>query len=260
MEPKSRGWSDRYASAFTQASVVERYRFRPPFPPATFELLAELARGGAVLDAGCGPGDIARELAPRVARVDAVDVSARMIECGRHEPGGAAANLRWVLAPIEEAPLAPPYDLIVGGDSIHWFEWEVTFPRFVTALADRGVLAIVHRVWLDRPELQERLAPVYQRHSSNPDFQPLETIAELERRGLFQRGGERRFGPLPWRPTLEELLACLHSQSGFVLERQKDPAAFDAEVRAVVEELVEERDGHLELEASATVTWGRPAA
>src|SRR5437868_2670814 len=161
MEPKSRGWGEPYATAFAEASVVERYHFRPPYPEATFGFLAELARGGVVLDAGCGPGDLARALAQRVERVDAADVSARMIERGRHEPGGAAANLRWILGPIEEAELEPPYDLVVAGDSVHWFAWEVALSRFASALADRAVLALVHRTWLDRPPLRERLEPIY---------------------------------------------------------------------------------------------------
>jgi SAM-dependent methyltransferase len=182
-----------------------------------------------------------------------------MVERGRREPGGDAPNLRWIVAPVEHAPLDPPYDLVVAGDSVHWFDWELALPRFVSALAPEGVLAIVHRTWLERAELQERLAPIYARHSSNEDFRPLDPITELEQRGLFERAGTRSFGPEPWRPTLDELLGCLHSQSGFALERQADPAAFDAEIRAVIEDAVEQRNGRLELEVSATVAWGRPS-
>ena len=130
MEPKPKGWGERYAAVFRERSVVEHYGLRPPYPCETFDVLASLAgRGasepGAVLDAGCGTGDLARPLAVRVARVDAVDVSHPMIEHGRALPGGDASNLRWIVAPIEEAPLDPPYSLVTAGDSIHWFEWEI---------------------------------------------------------------------------------------------------------------------------------------
>ena len=47
---------------------------------------------GVVLDAGCGPGDLARPLAPLVGRVDAVDLSPRMIAEGRSREGGAVTD------------------------------------------------------------------------------------------------------------------------------------------------------------------------
>ena len=109
MEPKPSGWDRRYAEWFDDSSVVENYRYRPEYPAALFTLLASLAgRSGAVLDAGCGPGDIARPLAPLVGRVDAVDLSPRMVSEGRRRAGGDASNLAWLVGPIEDVPLAAP--------------------------------------------------------------------------------------------------------------------------------------------------------
>ncbi|MBV9278962.1 MAG: class I SAM-dependent methyltransferase, partial [Chloroflexi bacterium] len=51
-----------------------------------------------VLDAGCGTGDVARPLAPLVDRVDAVDISAGMIERGRRLPGGENPAITWICA------------------------------------------------------------------------------------------------------------------------------------------------------------------
>ena len=95
VEPKPKGWGERYGAVFRDQSVVEHYGLRPPYPAETFEVLASLAvdgarLGGTVLDAGCGPGDLARPLAARVSRVDAVDVSEPMIALGRSLPGGEA--------------------------------------------------------------------------------------------------------------------------------------------------------------------------
>ena len=263
MEPRPPGWSRAYAEWFGDASMVENYRFRPEYPAELFTFLASLAGpSGAVLDAGCGPGDIARPLAPLVDRVDAVDLSPRMILEGRRRPGGDADDLVWTAGAIEDVELDGPYDLVVAGDSVHWFDWRVVIPRFATVLAPGGRLAIVSRNWFEDPELGSRLGPVYARFGANQDFRPVDAVAELERRGLFAREGEHTTAPAAWRPTLGEILGCHHSQNSFDVERMQadEVATFDAEVEAVMRVLVPEgADGRFELDTTATIVWGRPA-
>ena len=263
MEPKPPGWSRAYGEWFGDASMVENYRFRPEYPAALFPFLASLAGpSGAVLDAGCGPGDLARPLAPLVGRVDAVDLSPLMIREGRGRADGAAPNLVWLAGAIEDVELDGPYDLVVAGDSVHWFDWQVVVPRFAAELAPSGRLAVVSRNWFTAPGLRRRLGPVYARFGANRDFRPLDAVAELEQRGLFEREGERTTAPAVWRPTLDEVLRCHHSQNGFDVERMPADgvAAFDAEVEAAVRELVPQgADGRFELDVTATVVWGRPA-
>jgi SAM-dependent methyltransferase len=138
-EPKPAGWGAAYAAVFGHDDVVAAYRLRPPYPEETIQALAALAKGGAVLDAGCGTGELARRLAPLAERVDAVDVSAAMLAEGRTLPSGDAANLRWVHGSIEEALLEPPCALAVAGDCSHWFDWPSAMPRLREVLADHGV-------------------------------------------------------------------------------------------------------------------------
>jgi SAM-dependent methyltransferase len=258
MDPKPAVWGPAYSAAFRELSVVDRYHLRPSYPAETFDVLASLTEGRPVLEAGCGLGELARGLAPQVPRVDAVDISAPMVERGRQLPGGDAANLRWTVAAIEDAALEPPYGLVVAGESIHWFDWAVAFSRFESLLEPEGSLALVYRNWLHEERFREQLRPIYRRHSSNPDYRRLDAVEELERRGLFEQRGKHTTAPVAWRPTLEELLAAHHSTSGFVLERQSDPEAFDAELGTALRDMLEERDGRLELEVTAGITWGRP--
>lgn len=255
MEPKHRGWSAEHASAFAEPSAAVAYRHRPDYPVETIELLAELARGAAVLDAGCGPGSLSRPLAPLVDRVDAVDVSGPMIAEGRAASGGDARNLRWLEGRVEDVSLGPPYALVVAGDSVHWFDWEVALPRLRDALAPAGLFAVVQRGWDAPGDVHERLGPIYARHGS-ANFAPLDPVHELERRGLFTRLGSHcvRYA---YRPTTAELLAYHHSMSGFVIERLADPDAFDRELLEVLETLPSAADGRLDLSAKATVVWGR---
>src|SRR5215217_4625956 len=98
MLPKPKHLGPEYGAQFQDQSVAVAYPRRPPYPAAIFDALAGLLpiASRAVLDVGCGTGDVARRLAPLVERVDAVDVSAAMIAQGRRQPGGDVPNLRWI--------------------------------------------------------------------------------------------------------------------------------------------------------------------
>ncbi|MGH2560279.1 MAG: class I SAM-dependent methyltransferase, partial [Thermomicrobiales bacterium] len=142
--PKPDHLAPKYGAQFQDASVVAAYHHRPHYPAPIFDLLTGLIADEprVVLDIGTGPGAIARELAARVERVDAVDPSRGMIEQGRALPGGDRPNLVWIEGYAEDAPLNPPYALITAGQSLHWMEWAVVMPRFRDLLTPNGVLAI----------------------------------------------------------------------------------------------------------------------
>ncbi|HZO33819.1 MAG TPA: hypothetical protein VFB17_01960, partial [Gaiellaceae bacterium] len=131
-------------------------------------------------------------------------------------------------------------------------------PRFAEVLSPHGLLAIVHRTWIGDPKLRRLLDPVYARYAANPDFEPLDLVDELERRELFSRKGKRAVAADPWRPTVGELIACHHSQSGFVLEKMDDPAGFDRALAEVATTFPAGTDGRLELDVAAEIVWGRP--
>ncbi len=147
MHPKPRGWSAEYAAWFQDPGIVRAYPNRPPYPDEAITFLVGLIadQPRAVLDVGCGTGDLARRLAPLVDRVDAVDVSLGMIEQGRRQPGGDHSNLRWIHVAVEHAPIQPPYALVTAGESLHWMDWEVVLPRLAASMSATGFLAIVER-------------------------------------------------------------------------------------------------------------------
>lgn len=267
MLPKPKHLSAEYAAQFQDQAIVDAYHNRPPYPPETFDALVDLIQDTpcAVLDVGCGLGDLARPLAERVEWVDAVDWSAGMIAKGQRMPGGQRPNLTWIHARVEDAPLNPPYALITAGDSLHWLDWAVVLPRFREVLSPDGVLAMVHRHWFNPPELMARVGPLIAQYSTNRDYQPYNLVAELTRRGLFQTLGELHIEPSPWRPSIDDYIECTHSTNGFSRERmgEAQAAAFDRAMRAAILDTWREGfigicDGRLDLTVDAKVIWGRP--
>jgi ubiquinone/menaquinone biosynthesis C-methylase UbiE len=260
IEPKPAFLGRHVASAFQEASVIEAYPRRAPYPESLFHKLDELLTGAsrAVLDAGTGPGDIARRVAPYVERVDAVDWSAGMIALGQQLPGGDDPRIRWIQGRIEEVTLDPPYGLITAGDSLHWMDWETVLPYFTTLLEPTAFLAILTRApheiaW------REPFTPVFRRYSVIRDWRPYDLVQELESRGLFRRVGKWVSEPVPFAQPVEDYIEALHSMSGFARERM-DPAAvraFDDEARAILLAHAD-ADGMLHMRIVGSVEWGTP--
>ena len=256
-----------YSSIFQDESVVRAYRYRPQYPAATFELLADLMPAGcrprAVLDAGCGTGFVARPLAQLVERVDAVDFSGAAIREGRRLPGGDHPRLRWIEGPIESVAVDPPYCLITAGASMHWFDWDLAFPRFARLLATDGLFVVVGMAE-ERPEwMRTELVPVLARYSMNREFAPYSAegiLAQLEERGLFRQMGSAQTDTVEWQQPISEWVESIHARNGFSRDRM-DPrvaAEADALFTEIATRHANNGDGLITHRYAGRLLWGRP--
>jgi SAM-dependent methyltransferase len=257
-QPKPDFLGPQASSAFQEESVAEAYQFRPPYPSAVFDLLAALTTDEPryVLDAGCGTGFLARYLAERVDRVDAVDISPAMIERGKRQPNGNHPYLRWIVGPIENAELYPPYSLITAGASVHWMDWHAIMPRFARLLTPHGFFAIVDIQELPLP-WDDELWQLRHRYSTIPNFQYYDHVKGLEERALFRRVGSERTQPVPFTQSFEDYIESFHGRAAFSRDRMMPEAvaAFDAEIRKLVSRYCRET---VELRLVAEVVWGNP--
>ena len=92
---------------------------------------AMLPDGGRVLDAGCGTGRVAIELARRGYDVVGVDSDASMLDVARRK----APELPWHLADLAELADEDTYDLVVAAGNVMIFVAPGTGPAVVARLA-----------------------------------------------------------------------------------------------------------------------------
>ncbi len=259
MIPKPAHLTADNAARFQDESVVGLYHLRLPYPSEVFPILAGLIADipRTVLDVGTGSGPLARGLAPFVDRVDAVDISAAMIAKGKTLSGGDHPRLHWIEGAIEDAPLRPPYALIVAGDSIHWTAWDIVFPRFADLLTAQSLVAIVHRTELSSP-WQGGLDGLIRRYSTMRKYEPFDLIDQLERRRLFRVAGRRETTPVVSRQPVGDYIASFHSRSSLSRDHMPpaDADAFDQRLRHLVRPWV--TGDTLELRTVGSIVWGTP--
>lgn len=176
-------------------------RGRPPYSADLSRVLAErlgLDGTGILVDVGSGPGTLAAELAPLVARVIVVEPDAGMLaEARRHLAG---REVEFIQATAEELPTLglPPVRLVTFGQSFHRVDRIPVAEAVYDLLEPGGALVLVTNDYRSAPR-----GPL----PADPPV-PHEEIRELIRRflGAELRSGLRHVRDLVTEP-FEETLA-----------------------------------------------------
>lgn len=113
-------------------------RYRPGYPPALFDWLADAARRRELAwDCATGSGQAAVPLARHFARVVATDGSRAQLAAGQ-----GAEGVRYLAALAEAAPLVDGcVDLVTVAQALHWFDHPRFFREARRVLAPGGLLA-----------------------------------------------------------------------------------------------------------------------
>jgi len=248
------------AGSFLHEGVARAYQHRPPYPPTLFDALEALIVDSPrhVLDLGAGEGALARPLAARVDKVDAVEVSPAMVAEGRSRPGGDRANLVWHLEAAETVALQGPYALVTAGQSLHWMDQGPTLERIGGVLTRHGMLALVDQRYDGLP-WRDELTEVIVKYSRNPDYDPSFVLSdELTRQGLFDMHGKLETPESEFLQTVDEYIEQFHATASLARELMPpgEAEAFASEIAAVVKGHA--RHGELTMHTVATLTWGKP--
>jgi SAM-dependent methyltransferase len=121
------------------AGAAEYAAFRPHYPGALFDFLAESAPArNDAWDAGTGSGQAAVDLARLFANVIATDPSARQIERATPHP-----RVTYRVEPAERSSLEPSsMDLVTAAQAVHWFDRTRFWGEVRRVLRPRGVIAV----------------------------------------------------------------------------------------------------------------------
>ncbi|HSQ70652.1 MAG TPA: class I SAM-dependent methyltransferase [Steroidobacteraceae bacterium] len=157
---------------------------------------------GAILDLGCGPGDIALRLAARLPRVQVhgLDGSQAMLDCARERLSRSPALAPRVqflrgLLPGCEVPL-PAYDAVVSNSLLHHLHDPQVLWHSIRAMGRAGAPVLVMDLFRP-PSLQAALDIVATYAAGEPEvlrrdfhnsllaaFEPGEVRAQLDAGGL----------------------------------------------------------------------------
>ena len=123
-------------------------RHRAGFPRSFFARLAAeglAAPGARALDLGTGTGTIARGLTSLGLRVAGLDISHDLLRAGWALDADAGPSGHRVVARAERAPFdAGTIDLVVAGQSWHWFDGPAAAAECRRLLRPDGALVVAH--------------------------------------------------------------------------------------------------------------------
>jgi SAM-dependent methyltransferase len=135
--------------------VAEDYdRHRLTYPDVLVDRVCEgagIGRGTAVLEIGCGTGQLTRSLLARGLRVTAVEPGQRLIARARDQSNGIG-DVQFVNARLEDASLPrAQYSGVFSASAVHWIDPDVSWRKAADALVDGGSLGLVSYFGLDDP-------------------------------------------------------------------------------------------------------------
>ncbi|HEX5298437.1 MAG TPA: class I SAM-dependent methyltransferase [Streptosporangiaceae bacterium] len=126
--------------------IAQRYEAsRPGYPTRVTEFVttsANLAPGAAILEIGCGTGQLTERLANHGFHLTAIDIGPSMIAAARCRL--AEAEVTFQVTSFED--LATPdqsFDLLISSAAFHWIDPKVAFGKSARLLRPGGWLALL---------------------------------------------------------------------------------------------------------------------
>jgi ubiquinone/menaquinone biosynthesis C-methylase UbiE len=223
--------------------------FRPTYPPALFDWLADEAPGRSLAwDCACGSGQASVDLAARFDRVVATDASAAQI-------GGATPHdqIEYRQAPADASGLPDAsVDLVTVAQALHWFNLPAFYAEARRVLKPGGVLAVwSYGVQTVEGEQVNALVQHFYREVVGPYWPPERKLVEEGYRTLDLPFAEFAAPPLAMtvRWPLDRLLGYFASWSAtgrYIKARGENPLTDLAEALAPI---------WGDAEANRQITW-----
>lgn len=232
----NRTFDDRFSSR-----ADEYARYRPTYPRALFDYLADLSPSReCAVDCGTGNGQAALGLAGNFDRVIATDASEAQLDRAAKHP-----RVEYRVAPAEQLPLPDAgADILTVAQALHWFDLPRFFVEATRVLKPRGLLAVwCYELIRASPPIEEVLHRFYH-ETVGPYWPPNRKLVEAGYAGItlpFAEVPRSREFAMGANWELEHLLGYASSWSA-VMEYQK----------------ANQRDPVALLRAELTLVWENP--
>jgi len=145
-ESAARRYGRVFDGAVFDEIAAEYDRHRPAYPDELIDQacrIAGLGGGDAVLEVGCGSGQLTRSLAGRGLRVTAVEPGTNLLSLARQNLAGAG-EVEFVNDRFEDARLPPGrFRAVFSASAFHWVDPEVSWRKAADVLVPGGTLALV---------------------------------------------------------------------------------------------------------------------
>jgi ubiquinone/menaquinone biosynthesis C-methylase UbiE len=209
---------------------------RQGYPPEMVDAVvanAAIGPGAAVLEIGCGTGQLTRQLAGRRFALTAIDIGAAMVRAARSNVADPAA--RFEVCSFEDFGGAGPFDLIVSATAFHWIDPGVGLDKAARLLRPGGWLALLTTGERYPEPLQGRLRDLWVRYGR----QAVEWAGQPAWLEALRQSGH--FGPTveashsaALRLPAETVTGVERTRATFLSYAAEDRANFTAELTALL--------------------------
>lgn len=195
---------------------------------------AGLGPGAAVLEIGCGTGQLTRQLTGRGFNLTAIDIGAAMVEAARRRV--ADPVVRFEVCSFEEFAGTGPFDLIVSATAFHWIDPGIGWVKTARLLQPGGWLALLSTGERYPEPLRTQLQEQWMRYSRRvvrAADQPA-WVAGLRDTALFGEPVELRHAS-PLQLPAEAVIGLESTRATFLSYSEQEQADFTAGLSALLE-------------------------
>lgn len=233
--PEQRSRREQRRSLFD--GVATRYdATRQGYPAEIVDAVlgnARIGPGAAVLEIGCGTGQLTKDLAGRALHLTAIDIGAAMVAAARRNIADETA--RFQVTSFEDFGGSGPFDLIVSATAFHWVDPGTGLAKAARLLRPGGWLALLTTGERYQEPLQTKLRKLWMRYSRQSAWaeQPawLTALRETPLFGAPVEASQARATRLP----AQTVLGVERTRATFLSYSQQDQADFTADLEALLE-------------------------
>jgi SAM-dependent methyltransferase len=214
---------------------------RPGYPEeivgtlcATAGLDSVPSGSGAVLEIGCGTGQLTRQLSGRGFSLTAIDLGAAMVAAARRNVTDPMVTFQ--ACSFEDFAGSGPFDLVVSGTAFHWVDPAVAWAKTAQLLRPGGWLALLSNGEKYPEPLRTQLWQLWQKYSRQPVRRSYEPrwVSGLRETSLFGEPVEFQHES-ELRLSAETILGLERTRGTYLSYSKQDQEAFSAELAGLLE-------------------------